>query len=322
MWRWLGWITLALLAILVAAFAIAAWVYRDIPVAEMERRYGNPGSRYIDVDGVRMHYVDEGEGPPVLLLHAHYSSLRMWEPWAQVMKGTHRVVRVDLTSHGLTRPDPTGDYSVQRGVQLLERFTASVGLERFALAGASLGGTHAIRYAAKHPEQVERLILLNPGALEGREQSKRADSALARGAIRLLAYVTPRRIAEVVATSGFADPGKIPPGLVDEWWQFWLMEGQREAEIARVLQYRPGDIEQQIASVRVPVLLMWGEANPIARFPQAAEMQVLLKNAPSVRLISYPGVGHMATYEAPGATARDALAYLDTPLATLLATAH
>lgn len=320
MWRWLGRIVLALLVIVVAGFAVAAWVYRDIPVAEMERKYGNPGSRYVDVDGVRMHYVDEGQGPPVLLLHAHYSSLRMWEPWAQAMKATHRVVRVDLTSHGLTRPDPTGDYSVQRGVQLLEKFTAAVGLERFALAGASLGGTHAIRYAAKHPEQVERLILLNPGALEGREQSKRADSAASRAVIRLLEWVTPRGLAELITTSGFADKSKVPPGLVDEWWEFWLMEGQRRAEIARVLQYRPGDIEQQVRSVRVPVLLMWGEANPIAKFAQAAEMQALLENSPGVKLISYPGVGHMATYEAPEATARDALAYLDQPLDSLVAT--
>jgi pimeloyl-ACP methyl ester carboxylesterase len=305
--------------LLVAGFAVAAWIYRDIPVERMERKYGNPGSKYVEIDGVRMHFVDEGQGPPVLLLHAHYSSLRMWEPWAQAMKGTHRVVRVDLTSHGLTRPDPTGDYSVQRGVQLLEKFTAAVGLERFALAGASLGGTHAIRYAAKHPGQVERLILLNPGALEGREASKRADSAAARAMMRSLVYVTPRSVAELIASSGFADKTRVPPALVDEWWEFWLMEGQRKAEIARMLQYRPGDIEQQVASLRVPVLLMWGEANPIAKFPQAAEMQALLRQAPSVRLISYPGVGHMATYEAPDATARDALAYLDTPLESLLA---
>jgi pimeloyl-ACP methyl ester carboxylesterase len=322
MWRWLGRIVIALVVIVVAVFAVAAWVYRDIPVETMVRKYGHPASKYVEIDGVRMHYVDEGEGPPVLLLHAHYSSLRMWEPWAQAMKGTHRVVRVDLTSHGLTRPDPTGDYSVDRGVQLLEKFTAAVGLQRFALAGASLGGTHAIRYAAKHPEQVERLILLNPGALEGREASKRADSGLARGMIRMLQYVTPRKIAEVITTSGFADKSRVPPGLIDEWWEFWRMEGQRKAEIERVLQYRPGDIEQVIASLRVPVLLMWGEANPIARFSQAAEMQALLRQAPSVRLVSYPGIGHMATYEAPDATARDALAYLDVPVESLLASAR
>lgn len=314
MWRWIGRVALALVALLVIAFAIAAWVYRDIPVETMVAKYGNPGSKYVEIDGVKMHYVDEGSGPPILLIHAHYSSLRMWEPWAQKMKATHRVVRLDMTSHGLTRPDPSGDYTIDRGLQLIEGFTQAVGLDRFVMGGASLGGTHSIRYTANHPEQVERLILLNPGALEGRAATKRTNSPLSRGLLPLLQYITPRSLAVLITSSGFADKSKIPPGLIDEWYEFWLMEGQRKAEIARVLQYKPGDIEAQIGRVSAPVLLMWGEANPIAHFEQAAEMQKLLKSAPSVRLISYPGVGHMATYEAGEETARDALAWIDAPL--------
>lgn len=314
MGRWILRGLIGLVVVLAGAFMIAAFVYRDIPAAQIERKYGSPASRYVDVDGVKMHYVDEGTGPAVLLIHAHYSSLRMWEPWAQRMKGTHRVVRLDMTSHGLTRPDPTGDYSIERGIELIEKFTAAVDLDRFVLAGASLGGTHSIRYAVRHPEQVERLILVNPGALEGRAATARMNSPLSRVLLPTLQYITPRKVAEVITSSGFADKSRIPPGLIDEWYEFWMMEGQRRAEIARVMQYKPGDIEEQIARVAVPVLLMWGEANPIAHFEQAAEMRELLRSAPSVQLISYPGVGHMATYEAPEDTARDALAWIDAPL--------
>lgn len=314
MGRWILRGLIGLVVVLAGSFLIAAWIYRDIPVEEIERKYGNPGSRYIDIDGVKMHYVDEGSGPAVLLIHAHYSSLRMWEPWAERMKATHRVVRLDMTSHGLTRPDPTGDYSMERGIELIEKFTAAVKLDRFVLAGASLGGTHSIRYTVRHPEQVERLILVNPGALEGRAATERMNSPLSRVLLPALQYITPHKIAEVITSSGFADKTRIPPGLIDEWYEFWMMEGQRRAEIARVMQYKPDDIEEQIAKVSVPVLLMWGEDNPIAHFEQAAEMRKLLRSAPSVQLISYPGVGHMATYEAPDETARDALAWIDAPL--------
>jgi pimeloyl-ACP methyl ester carboxylesterase len=303
-----------LVALAGVAFAVAAWVYRDIPVEVMERKYGHPASRYVEIDGVRMHYVDEGSGPPVLLLHAHYSSLRMWEPWARAMKSTHRVVRLDLPSHGLTRPDPSGDYSLARGVHLIERFVERLGLERFVIAGASLGGTHALHFTAKHPERIERLILANPGVLEGRDQRRRMDAPGAGLIFTLLEYVTPRSLAELILSSGFADRSKVPPALVDEWHEFWLMEDQREAEIARILQYRPGDVEAVVREVRVPVLLMWGEANPIAKFEQAAELRGMLVNAPSVQLVSYPGVGHMLTYEAPEQSARDALRYVSTPL--------
>jgi pimeloyl-ACP methyl ester carboxylesterase len=313
MGRWLGRMALALCGVALAAVLAGLWLWRDLPATTVDARYAHPASRWVEIDGVRMHYVDEGTGPAVLLLHAHYFNLRMWEPWAEELRGSHRVVRLDLTSHGLTRPDPTGDYSVERGLELLEQFTAAVGLERFALAGASLGGTHAIRYAVRHPEQVERLILLNPGALEGQQQSARMNSPLAKPMIHAVRYITPRALAELIVSSGFADRGRVPPALVDEVHDMWRMEGQRAAEIARILQYSAGDIEQQIGRVGVPVLLMWGEDNPIAHFEQAGRMRELLRAAPSVQLISYPGVGHMATYEAPRETARDARAYLAAP---------
>jgi pimeloyl-ACP methyl ester carboxylesterase len=305
-------------ALAVAAFLVAAWVYRDVPAAVIEQRYALPNSRWVDIEGVRIHYVDEGSGPAILLLHAHYSSLRMWTPWAEAMRGTHRVVRLDLPSHGLTRPDPTGDYSVERGVHLIEVFTHRVGLERFALAGASIGATHAIRFAARYPDQVERLILANPGALEGKKATERNQQPGTQAMYWVLERITPRFLSESILDSAFADHSKLTPALIDEWHDFWMMEGQRRAEIARVSQYRAGDIEEQIRSLRMPVLLMWGEANRVARLEQAARMQQLLIHAPSVRLVTYPGVGHMLTYEAPERSAADALAYLDTPVERLM----
>jgi pimeloyl-ACP methyl ester carboxylesterase len=302
----------------VAAFLVAAWIYRDVPADVIAQRYALPDSRYLDIEGVRIHYVDEGSGPAILLLHAHYSSLRMWTPWAEAMRGSHRVVRLDLPSHGLTRPDPTGDYSVERGVHLIEAFTRQIGLEHFALAGASIGATHAIRFAARHPDQVERLILANPGALEGKRATERNQQPGTQATYWVLEHITPRFLSASILNSAFADPAKIPPGLIDEWHDFWMMEGQRRAEIARLSQYRAGDIEEQIRALRMPVLLMWGEANRVARLEQAARMQRLLIHAPSVRLITYPGVGHMLTYEAPERSAADALAYLDTPLERLM----
>lgn len=67
---------LAVIAVVVAvSVAVALWVYRDIPAAELEARYAGPASRFIIIDGVRMHYRDEGSGPVVVLLHANFSNL-------------------------------------------------------------------------------------------------------------------------------------------------------------------------------------------------------------------------------------------------------
>jgi pimeloyl-ACP methyl ester carboxylesterase len=121
-------------------------------------------------------------------------------------------------------------------------------------------------------------------------------------------------VTRAILASGYADKDRVPEQIVDEWHELWLREGQRPAEIARMRQYEPGDVEGVIGRLTVPVLLMWGEANPVAPIGQAAELRELLVNAPSVDLRTYPGVGHMATYEAPEATARDVAAWLAAPL--------
>ncbi len=294
----------------VVALAAALWVYRDIPAAELEARYAGPASRFITIDGARIHYRDEGSGPTVVLIHANFSNLIDWDPWVDALKDRYRVIRFDMTSHGLTGPDPTGDYSQERTLSLTERLIDTLGLEKFTLGGTSMGGTVAIHYSAAHPERVERLILLSPGSLEGQERKRRGTVPKAGYALK---YIMPRALPEFMLRSGFGDPSRLPESLVDRWYDMWMRDGQREAQLDRLSQYEAGDIQGVIRQVRAPVLLLWGEANTTARFEQAAEFMHLLENVPSLKLISYPGVGHMAVEEAGDQIGKDVRAWLDQP---------
>jgi len=311
MWRSIGRILGVLAGLALTGLAIALWAYRDIPGAELEARYAGPASRFITIDGVRMHYRDEGAGPVVVLFHANFSNLIDWDPWVDALRDRYRVVRVDMTSHGLTGPDPTGDYSLPRTLALTGGFIDALGIGKATLAGTSLGGTIAIHYTAAHPERVERLILLSPGSLEGRERKERGTVPRAG---YVLKYILPRALPEFMLRSGFGDPTKLPDELVDRWYDMWMREGQREAQLDRLSQYEAGDIEGLVRSIRVPVLLLWGEANTTAVFAQAAEFRHLLADAPSLTFISYPGVGHMAVEEAGPEIGRDVRAWLDTPI--------
>ena len=93
----------------------------------------------------------------------------------------------------------------------------------------------------------------------------------------------------------------------------WMREGQRAAILARLRSYSSADIVKVTAAVRVPTLILWGEKNPQAPVEQAEELHQMLKNAPEVTIITYPGVGHMAAEEAGPAIARDIQAWLATP---------
>jgi pimeloyl-ACP methyl ester carboxylesterase len=304
-----------LVALGVVAVLVSLWAYRDIPASVLEARYGTAPSQFVTVDGLRMHYRDEGprSGPVVLLIHANFSNLLDWQPWVDALSDRYRVVRFDMTSHGLTGPDPTDDYTLERTLKLTSAFIDALGVEKLTLGGTSLGGTIAIHYTAKNPQRVERLILLSPGSLEGKERR-------ARGGVPKAGYVLtsilPRALPEFMLSSGFGDPSKLPDALVDRWYDFWMREGQRKAQLDRLSQYKAGDIEGLIRSLRVPVLLLWGELNTTAVFAQSEVFRELLKDSPSLKFIAYPGLGHMALQEDGARLARDVRAWLDAPPAT------
>lgn len=303
-----GKIIAGVFALLIVAFLAGTWVYRDIPREILEAKYANEESEFIEIDGVRIHYRDEGTGPAILLIHAQFASLIGWDSWVEELKKTHRVVRFDLTSHGLTGTDPTDDYTMKRTMYLAEEFIDRVGLDTFSIAGTSVGGTVAMRYTAANPDRIEKLILLSPGALEGRNQiANRGDSA---GALNILKYILPRFIPEALLKQGYGDPTRLDPAIVDRWHDLWRLEGQRAAEIKRLITYVPGDIESVVRAIKPPTLLLWGEENHQAHFEQAPIFMDLLENAESARLISYPGVGHMAVQEAGAEIVPDVVAFL------------
>ena len=308
--RFLGYGLLALMLVLAIAVVIATWIYRDIPAEQLEAKYAGPASRFINIEGVRIHYRDEGEGPAVVLIHANFASLLGWDPWVEALQDSYRVVRMDMTSHGLTGPDPTGDYSPERTLEIFEKFVDVMDLDEFSIGGTSMGGTVAIHYTHDHPERIKKLILLSPGSLEGKER-KAGPRGEVPDAAYILKYIMPRALPEFMLRGGFGDKSKLTDELIDRWYDMWRREGNREAQLDRLSQYKPGDIEGIIRQLEVPTLLMWGEENTTAKYEQAANFRELLENVDPLKFISYPGVGHMAVQEAGEETGRDVRAFLD-----------
>lgn len=294
----------------------ALWAYRDIPAAELEARYTTPASKFIHIDGVRMHYRDEGKGRPVVLIHANFGSLLNWDTVVPALQDRYRVIRFDMTGHGLTGPDPSGDYSLERTVALTEKLVDALGLQKFSLGGTSLGGTVAMHYAARHPDRVERLVLLSPGALEGRAMQREGRRLPAAAGI--LKHITPRALATYMLRTRVGDPAKVTDQMIDRWYDMWMREGQRAAILARLNSYSSADIAAIVARIRAPTLILWGEANPQTPIAQATELRRMLSGAASTVLITYPGVGHMANEEAGEQIGRDIRAYLDGELAQAL----
>ncbi|MDB5100434.1 MAG: alpha/beta hydrolase fold protein [Cyanobacteria bacterium RYN_339] len=121
----------------------------------------------LDVGGARMHYLDEGQGPPVLMLHGNPSWSFYYRDLAQALRGTHRVIVPDHVGCGLSdKPgDDAYDYTLKRRVDDLDRLMDHLALtEPVTLVVHDWGGMIGMTWASRHPERIARLVVLNTAA--------------------------------------------------------------------------------------------------------------------------------------------------------------
>jgi haloalkane dehalogenase len=120
--------------------------------------------RYLDQDGLRMHYVDEGEGEPVLLLHGEPTWAYLYRKVIPRLTLSHRCVAPDYFGFGRSdKPTEPGWYSYDRHTESIARFVRELDLRDLTVVMQDWGGPIGFRLAVDHPERVARLVVLNTG---------------------------------------------------------------------------------------------------------------------------------------------------------------
>src|SRR5256885_6825781 len=112
------------------------------------------------VNGIELGYQEFGSGNPLVLLHGGFGSVEMFGPNIQLLAASNRVIGVDLQSHGRS-PAADRPMKFEAMADDIAALIQSLGLERAAIMGFSLGGAVALRTAIQHPDLVERLVLVS-----------------------------------------------------------------------------------------------------------------------------------------------------------------
>ncbi|MBI5881919.1 MAG: alpha/beta fold hydrolase [Elusimicrobia bacterium] len=126
-----------------------------------------PGSRFMDIDGLAMHYRDEGQGEPLVMLHGNPSWSYYYRGLIDAMAGGYRCVAPDHIGMGLSdKPaDERYEYTLSRRVSDLEAFLEKLGLVKdITLVLHDWGGMIGMAWASRRPERVRRLVILNTAA--------------------------------------------------------------------------------------------------------------------------------------------------------------
>lgn len=313
---------LALLAVLV----VLLLVFRtpDTDAAEMRAKYGAAPSQFVDLgDGLTVHLRDEGPkgAPAIILLHGSNADLHTWEPWVATLKSGYRVIRFDQVGHGLTGPDPKGDYTRKNFVEHIRLVANKLGVDRFIVGGNSMGGKHALAFAAAYPERIEALVLvdasgmpmLTPQAMEGDRENtgKRRGTttgnlgfaiAAMPGINWVVTQVTPRRLIEQSLRQSVSVESIVTEEMIDRYWELLRYPGNRRATLERfAIPYDPVGREK-FAAITAPTLIIWGEED---RLIPVAAGRYLDQVMPQSQLVIYPGIGHLPQEEAAAQSLAD-----------------
>ena len=276
--------------------ALAFWLWTpDRDRTQLEATYLKAPGDMRQVGPWRLHLRDTGprDAPAILFIHGFGSSLHTWEEWASALESQYRVVRFDLPGNGLSDPDPAGDYTDERSLQMIVAVMDSLGLEKAAIAGHSIGGRMAWTFAARHPKRVERLVLIAPDgfASPGFEYGRAAEVPLS---MDLMRYALPKPLLTMSLAPAYADPRVMTPALATRYHEMMLAPGARPAMLARMRQTVLTDPAPQLRAIQAPTLLIWGEQDAMIPFANSSDY---LRTLPNARLAAIPGVGHLPQEE-------------------------
>lgn len=260
--------------------------------------------RYIEVNGDRIAYRDEGDGEVLLLVHGMAGSSETWRGLVPRLAENYRVVAPDLLGHGAS-DKPRGDYSLGGFAVWLRDFMDALGIARATVIGQSLGGAIAMQFAYQHRQRCERLVLIGSAGLEP-ELNLALRVLSAPGAELVLPVVAPQpvrdvgnRLRSLLSSAGLRSPGG------EELWNSYasLTDGATRDVFLRTLRsvvdYRGQAVaamNQLHLAAQLPVLLIWGERDwmvPVSHGHAAHDAM------PGSRLAVLAEVGHFPHVESP-----------------------
>jgi pimeloyl-ACP methyl ester carboxylesterase len=259
----------------------------------------------IVVQGGSLYYEAAGAGEPVILIHGGNLDRRMWDAQFEALRSRHRVIRYDARGFGRSSGADL-PFAAHEDLAALLR---GLHLTRASLVGLSMGGRIAMDFALAHPEMVDRLVLAAPG-ISGGTWADDADTLWLVAARAAAERSDSVGVALAWLESSYIRTALHPPdraAVIRQWVvdnsRFWM--GMVRHQDLEVEASPPA--AARLVELRAPILLITGDADtPFIKDVARA----IAEQAPNVRRVDLPGVGHMLNLESPERFNAEVIAFL------------
>lgn len=271
------------------------------------------------VDGFRLHWLDNGQlddqaravpgetRPVLLLLHGLSAEKSHWVRFARYFSRNYRVLMLDLPGHGQTGYQSGREYSTKVQAFRVLDWLDQLGIERFAVAGNSMGGFIAARIATLAPDRVKALMLVDAAGLQARTHSH-LEEALRSGRNPFLLHSVAEfdRLMQMAAVHLPWMPGNVRVMLARQYFERRERWFDIFCQILREV-YPVAWLEESVSELTMPVMLIWGEGDQLLDVDMLVHFSELLPEAQVLRLRK---TGHMPMVERPGVMARAVRGFL------------
>lgn len=298
----------------VSVVALFAGVYRFAPhrlyswARSALRRHARLTSAVAYVDGQAWPYLEGGptDGDPVVLVHGFGGEKDNWPIYARHLTDGFRVIVPDLPGFGENSRASGVDYGTAAQAERLRGFLDALGLETCHLAGTSMGGFIALRFAIDFPERLRTLTLFNSAGVHGADESELQRSIDAGE--NVLAIESPDDVNRLMAFVAH-DPPRVPRQFCnvvhDQYAEHRELLDEIFWQVAHEATRQP--LNGRLSEVSAPTLIVWGRHD---RLIDVSCVDVLVDEIPDARSVVFEGVGHAPMVEKPRKTASVHRAFL------------
>jgi len=296
---------LLLILIVVATIAFTIfWFSHPYDLSFEELRAGVPYQEYssfAEVDGVRIHYQDKGNGTPLVLIHGYTSSVYSWKDVFELLSQNFRVIAIDLKGFGFSGK-PDGDYSRRAQAVLVSHLLEQLHIEHAWICGNSMGGEVALNLALVNPGRVSGLILIDSNGVHVQGSSSLAPSyLLIPGLGRILTALALRsdKLVRQGLEKSFYDDTKVTGGRVAAYYRPLQTRGGQLAALRARTQAGQFPVEPELGKIFWPTLILWGAQDELIPVEAGHKLNSLIRNS---KLVIFDNCGHLPQEEMPART--------------------
>jgi abhydrolase domain-containing protein 6 len=269
---------------------------------DAQRRSADLVKKELQVDGQKIIYLEGGKGETVLLLHGFASNKDAWTPFGKYLKGYHLVIP-DIPGFGESSQVPTYSYDIQTQVERIKRFVDVLKLDKFHMAGNSLGGVYTVRYVAKHPEKVLTIALIDTGGAPSQNKSEFA-MQLEKGhnLFKISSIEDYNRLEDLVFVKRPTMPASFRKILAADLIVHteFNMKIWNDMQSVEPVEYSKFSVGPALSKIQKPVLIIWGDQDKITDIGGIAFLE---KNLKSCEIAILKDTGHCPMLEKPKDTA-------------------